>query len=179
MKSLSISIGVVLLAVGLAAAQTTGGDKAAVSPEIRKSQPPDPLVKTTTHKKRHVTKKKTATDGWQSTGGSTGAGGKSKKTATDSWEGTASGGGGSRHHAGKGKTNTPPDDWTTGAGGGTGASGKSIGKSQTTSTDDWMTTSTAKPKKSAGKKGGKKTATNTTVEEKPGVPPPTRPTDPK
>ena len=46
MKKLLMSLMAVLLAAGLALAQNTGGDKAAA----HKNQPPDPLVKTKSHK---------------------------------------------------------------------------------------------------------------------------------
>lgn len=67
MKKLVMSLTAVLLAAGLAAAQDTGGDKAASGVGKHKTQPPDPLVKTATHKKGHKGGKGTKKGGKKST----------------------------------------------------------------------------------------------------------------
>jgi hypothetical protein len=169
MKKSFMYLAVVLLAAMVAGAQDTGGDKAtagrtqpkttahkkgtkgtsknaaATKPDfadgsVRSTggsniksnpQPPDPLLKTTTHKKSHKRVK--------------------KSTAPDDWAGTGSGSGTS--------------------------------KKKKTSNDDWEVTTAAKRKRGGtGTRSGKNSTdlnNASGTQERPGVPPPTRPTDPK
>ena len=193
MKKLLMCTAAVLLAAGLAVAQNTGGDKLVGGREKSKSQPKPEVSTQATHQKGHKGgKKTTATDDWMATGSGASATSSSKKTSADDWMTTDLAKNKKGQKGGSKNSKGPTPQFADGsvrfqkAPSAAPASGSGGGVTPALNPQPLppgrLRTPAAKTKTpKSGRKSTDSTILNngTGSQARPGVPPPTRPTDPK